>query len=994
MTTNRRTNSRLRLAGLRLRRQPEKGKPLAGIALAVVVALTGSAGTAQAQDNGVDQQSIERLRRDQDEILRRAERLERLMTRLMTRYQRENKQEQVQYLKEGLKHLSESGILRDVASIRENIETTAFTEALRKQKDVVNDLERLLNILLDRKSIENIDEEVQKVSQQVATAAELERRQRDLIEQASETMTSELSEAEQQLANQLQSLRDAEQREADRNSQQAGTRRPFLESALDRIKSLLNNQKQLEAGLEDEASGRTPEAKTQAFDLGDLNQKVRELQRDLRNQKQQQKLGKAGKDMQAAAAANDEQALQQARDLLDRLLEMPPTLPKSRGEFKERDGEWQEIRKAGRSAPEANSEAGKEALDKVGKAAEEHAGKRNDEATEVNSKSTEELTAAAKQLAARLKDSADQPTEGQKGKQSGDAVAEAAKQLEEAKAAVDKGDTDKANEMVNKALSSLDKARQRHRAENPDAARNAGKMAAEARAAARELANAPIQEDAEKQAGQELAKAAEALRDVAKKVEEARNSSESNDGNKAEKQARAGKSAQQSRQSLEDAKQAIEKALDEAAANNQQELQAAAERQKELSQKVDQAKQQMQQAAQNGDINQKQQKAAEQAMNQAQQSMQKAQQQLQKGQQSSASQQQQKAAEQMQKAMDALQENRELSQEQKDQLAQQAKQQEELTEDIIRLAEELKKRQNKDAERAAEEAADASRKAQRAMEEGDTEETQKQQEKAREKLEEATEKLQEEKDRYQDLRQEELLFKMKEELTAFMEKQRPITETVKQVQKVTGNGRMSRPARKRVNGLGEEEEALAGKVEFLVNALTDEGNLVYRSVLSANLEDLREVARRLAGRAPDVGSFTTLLQDDVERRTLQLLDALEKELKRRDEERKNEQQQQQQQQDQQSKNKFNQQRQKLVSLIAELEMLKNLDVDTKDAAENLRTFVEVRADETISDAEVAMIQRLAHRHNEITKLFEKIKAGVEETLNQMNGGGEEGGDGR
>ena len=54
--------------------------------------------------------------------------------------------------------------------------------------------------------------------------------------------------------------------------------------------------------------------------------------------------------------------------------------------------------------------------------------------------------------------------------------------------------------MVNKALSSLDKARQRHRAENPDAARNAGKMAAEARAAARELANAPIQEDAEKQA--------------------------------------------------------------------------------------------------------------------------------------------------------------------------------------------------------------------------------------------------------------------------------------------------------------------------------------------------------------------------------------------------------------------------------------------------------------------------------------------------------------
>jgi len=953
---------------------------------AALLALTVSTDAvfAQAEQGRVSKQDIERLRRDQDEIMRKAESLQKLMTRLITRYQRENKQEQVDYLKEGLAHLAESGILTDVATIREDLEATAFNEALRKQREVVNDLEKLLNILLARKSIENIDEEVQVVSEQVATAAELERRQRELQQKARDTMTSELSEAEQQLADQLQTLRDAEQREADRNSQQAGTRRPFLESALSRIKSLLNGQKQLESGLEDEAAGRTPEAKTQAFDLGDLNQKVRELQRELRNQKQQQKLGKAGKDLQAAADASDEQALQQARDLLDRLLETAPNLPKSKGEFKDRDEEWQKIRKDGRSAPEASSQAGKDALNEVGKAAEQHANKRNDEATEVNSERTGNLSDAAKKLADDLKKTAPKKAEGDEGKQSQDAVADAAKQLAEAKAAVDKGDTDKANEMVNKALSSLDKARAKHRQENPDAARNAGKMAAEANAAARELANAPIQEDAEKGAQKDLTDAAKALRDVAKQVEEARDKNEAPD---------AGKAAQESRKSLEDAKQAIEKALNEAASNNEAELQAAADRQQKLAQQVDQAKQQMQQAAQKGAINEQQQKAAEKALDQAQQSMQKAQQQLQKGQQSGAAQQQKQAAQDMQKAMDALKENRELTPQQKEQLAQQAKQQEELTEDIIRLAEELKKRQNKDAERAAEEAADASRKAQRAMEEGDTEETQKQQEKAREKLEEATDELQEEKDRYQDLRQEELLFKMKEELTAFLDKQRPITETVKQIQKVSGNGRLSRPARRKVNGLGEEEQGLAGKVEFLVNALADEGNLVYRSVLSANLEDLREVARRLAGRAPDVGSFTTLLQDDVERRSVQLLDALEKELKRRDEERKQE-QQQQQQQDQKGKNQFNKQREKLVSLIAELEMLKNLDVDTKEAAENLRTFVEVRADETISEAEVAMIQRLAHRHNEITKLFVQIKAGVEEALKQNTNEQEEGGDGR
>ena len=278
------------------------------------------------------------------------------------------------------------------------------------------------------------------------------------------------------------------------------------------------------------------------------------------------------------------------------------------------------------------------------------------------------------------------------------------------------------------------------------------------------------------------------------------------------------------------------------------------------------------------------------------------------------------------------------------------------------------------------------------MEQGDTEETQRQQEKARDKLEEATEKLQEEKDRYQDLRQEELLFRMKEELTTFLEKQRPITELTKQFQQSSKSGRLSRPARSKVNGLGEEEQALAGRIEFLVNALTEEGNLVYRSVLSANLEDLREAARRLAGRDPDVGSFTTLLQDDVERRSVQLLDALQREMQRREQERQ-EKQQQEQQQNNESKNKFNKQRQQLVTLIAELEMLKNLSGDTKSATDNLKTLVAVRGDESISDAEVAMIQRLAHRHNEISKLFEQIKSGIESAMNQ-SGESEEGGSGR
>ncbi len=310
--------------------------------------------------------------------------------------------------------------------------------------------------------------------------------------------------------------------EADCNSPQAGMRRPCLESALDRIKRLLHGYQQLEDGLADEAAGRTPTAKAQAFGLGDLSERVCDLQRDLRNQKAQQKLGQAGKDLQAVAAVKNDQELQEARDRLDRLLEKPPTLPKSQGEFQDRDEDWQKIRKAGQAAPQASTSSGQEALDQVGKDAENHAEQRNSEASEANSETSDKLGEAAKELADRLQQSSPEASPEQEGQLAADAAADAARQLDDAKKAVDERDTDKASELVNKAMASLDKARSKHRRENPDAARTADRMASEARAAEQELAKAPIRQDAEKQAQAELDKAVKALRDVAGQVEAAR----------------------------------------------------------------------------------------------------------------------------------------------------------------------------------------------------------------------------------------------------------------------------------------------------------------------------------------------------------------------------------------------------------------------------------------------------------------------------------------
>jgi len=137
---------------------------------------------------------------------------------------------------------------------------------------------------------------------------------------------------------------------------------------------------------------------------------------------------------------------------------------------------------------------------------------------------------------------------------------------------------------------------------------------------------------------------------------------------------------------------------------------------------------------------------------------------------------------------------------------------------------------------------------------------------------------------------------MRDELTAFLDRQRPITKQTEEAQKSATAEGLSRAMRTKANQLGEEEQELAGKLEAVVQALTEEGNLVYQAVLKANVDDLREVARRLAGRRPDVGAFTTLLQQDVERRTVDLLEALERERQRRQQEREQERQQQQQQQ--------------------------------------------------------------------------------------------------
>ncbi|MCR9245584.1 MAG: hypothetical protein NXI31_11170 [bacterium] len=946
--------------------------------------------TAQSEEDAKRQQ-LARLQKEQQEILRKTERLKALMERLRERYQREGKKEQVDLLNAGLEHIKEAQLLRDAASIRDDLSATALSEAVRKQRNVVENLEKLLNILLDRRSVESLTELEKAAAERALAARELERRQQELQQATAEALQSEPNATEQDLLNEINDLANAERREAQRNLRESGQRRPFLESALARVNELLRQSNRLDRALEEETGARQSTRQQRQFDLGEMIQQARDLARDVRGQGRQQELGDAAAELGKQAEGNDTQAVQQAKSRFEALAHDAPKLPETVA-GKPTDPEWAKLAEDLTKAPAGETEAERGELKDLAERGAEIATKRGQETTDRNVQNSGKLAENARKLADRLQqDAADtganaKPTtpEGSKATKASKALEQAAKALEAAQAAAQSGDTQKARQQADRAVSALEQARAQHAAANPDAAEQAARMAAESRATGEELANSPQAEDAEQQADAALQRASEALRNVEEEVNKSRQT-----GGQPDSEQPAG----DARQQLEAAKDTLEKALAQATDGRQQDLAAAAERQSELAQQARSAAEAMQQAVENGQLTQEQAKQASGAMKQAQQSMQRASKQLQNGQQSQASQSQQQAAQQLEKAMEQLQENRPVTEEQKAALAEEAKRQQELAEDIVRLAEMLEDREQQRARQKLDEAAQAAQRAQQAMERGDQEETREQQEEARQKLKEAAEELEEERDRYQDLRQEELLFKMKEELLAFLEKQRPISEKTLEAQKIAENGRLSRPMRRKLNQLGEEELELASRIDFLVQALDEEGNKVYRTVLQSNFDDLKEISDRLSGRRPDVGTFTTLMQDDVVRRSENLLAALERERKRREQER------QEQQQQQQGENKFNPQRERLVSLIAELEMLKQLLEDTGRANRDLHLLISSRGDENISESEAALVERLAHRHGEITRLFLEIKAAVEETMQAMEeqqGGGEEeeGGRGR
>ncbi len=927
------------------------------IAALLLAILPATHGIVVAQEDP----TVSRLSREQSEILRKTERLKELMGRLLARYERDGRTEQVRLLKSGIEHLEKSRLLVSASAIQGNLDNGALDNALRDQASVVAELEALLDILLDRQSIENIDEEIDKTERLMDQASALIERQQQLRKEAQEARDQRTSAAEQQLLETLADLAGAQREEAAENSRQAGLRLPVIESAMRRLRGLLQSQKKLEQSAQEQLGGGRSKAREQAFELGSIENEQRELMDRRGEQRDLDRVAEAADELEQAAGTTDRERLQESYDRLRARLESQAA-KSGNSKLSEELDKLQDLSPA---ATDAEARAEMQAAAKRVSDAAKQASQAKGAAIDTDQKS----------LADRARKASDANRDEKDGKPvetpTSRALDSAADSMERANKRAQEQGASEALAESSTALRKLSDARRRQRDANPSPSKRASDMAAASDQLSRDLENAPHSERPEQDAAKALEDANKALRDTADELGQDDAGERATDANKVES------GLQSSRAALEKAMQSLQSAMQSASQGREQSTQAAQQRQQQLRQRAEGARQDVQRAEQQGDLSPEQAKAAEQAIQQAMKSMEQAEQRLQNGQQSSASNNQSQAAEQLDKAQEGIRQNRPLTEQEKQNLEQVAEKQKQLEEDIIDLAKLVEERQNRRASQALKEAQQASQRASRALEEGKPEEADEQQAEAEQKLEEARQELEEERDRYLDLRQEELLFKIGEELTEFLEAQRPLTEQTEAAGEVYAEkGKLSRPARRKLNQVGERELELIARTEFILQALVEEGVLVFSHALKANVADLKEVADRLSGRRPDPSEFTVMLQRDVEMRAEQLLAALKREQERR----QNENQGQQQQQ-----NQFGNQKQPLVPLIAELKMLKRMEEDMQQRTEEIERLIAAAGADGVTEFDLALAERLAHQHAALTDIFKKIKSGIEQQMQQGEG---------
>ena len=265
----------------------------------------------------------------------------------------------------------------------------------------------------------------------------------------------------------------------------------------------------------------------------------------------------------------------------------------------------------------------------------------------------------------------------------------------------------------------------------------------------------------------------------------------------------------------------------------------------------------------------------------------------------------------------------------------------------------------------AERAQAAMGEAEQALEGGDDRSAASSQEEAAEDIEEARKTLQGERDRYEQLRQEEVLFRLNEELAAMLDGQLGLTAQTSELGAARGDDgeRLTRSQRRAAGRLADEQRGLAERASAAAESLREDGAVAFVFALEQVAEDMTTVADRLADQ--ETGRVVASLQAGVEQRLTDLIAVLDEELERRREAMRDQNQDEQQQQDQPQNTKA-----PLVPPVAELLLVQRMELLNLTRLMNFRQ--ELGDAPRLSPRDVVQLERWANEHLRVTALFDSL----------------------
>lgn len=919
---------------------------LFGIALALGAALPVSA-RAALQDGRRETQLAE----DQALLKRQLARLKSTMEVLATRFESEGRTHAGKLLREGLKHLDERAselgsktVEELMAAATSALEAGRTVQSVESQEAVVKSLEKLYAILTDRAGLEDLQKSLDELKQIQADLHALADREQKLRESTANLREKAATPEQKSLAAALEKAM-AEQRDLLARTEKDARAQDGLElGEIQRQLERLQARQETDTGV---LSTWKPSDKTA------LEEAQPALDKATEKATQAERLARAASDMHEAAR----QARTPSTDLA--------AVQRDLDSAAEREDRHQ--RASGDPAAKQASEALAKGAESVKKSASDPAAR---EAT------AKELDAQAHELDAAARAAAEEATAAR------EAATQALDKLSDQKSA--------AGQAAQAAKSALDEARK------SDAAAKAAKSGAEKRLDDAQRATAEAQKAAQKglddqkmmqpalsnsqasaaqeaqklsaQVGKlpdgqsESAQQARAALDAAAKAQQ----SASEAAQKSDAQT-ASKSAEEARQELAKAQAAVAKMAAQAEAKRAQspEAKALESAQKDLEK---QAGAMRQQSSKSG-LSPEAQSATEKALAGAEQAMKDAASKLSQGQSSQASSSQKSALQKMSEAQQAASSGSSQARpEDKAEAQEQAAEQERIRQALLELAQRNQQRKTAQPSPSLDRAQASAGEAKSDLEEGDLDDAEKNEQKTERDMRQALDELGKEEEQYQKLRQEELLFKIAEQVRALLDEHRTVMKDTLEIDQQRRPGdKATHTQRLRLRKLGKAEEALAGRSADIGKAILAESSIVFAELFDEAQKDLMRIARDMS----DVGDYQSgervqTMQQDVEQSLTWLQEALAQEKERR--------RQEEQQKSDDKKEKGNKGKNQLVPDVAELKLLRRMEVDVLDSIDQFRAIhTELTADKPIDPILLEDIARLAVRHQRTSDLFQQFR---------------------